>query len=314
MFRGDPSAEKLIDLIVRHGRNHNPECTRLYRLAILRAHRPPPPQQASTLNGRDNPMLPCHFKLEEKTFVPLYHRFCGEQVTLSHYGVKDLYELFDSMQDTFIASGHGQERIISLTADARREILERRIVDLLRMADRDVSERDLILRYREQPTMLPYFDVNEIRRAIEKSKLIQKTYEGYGNPSYHARAFFDCTAAISAKPDVAVVLKIFMLSYAPLDADTIERRFLAETNRPLNVAIIQTLENLGAIRLVNEYEQKFDLHDICRVVRNLVYQMNEHPNRTYTVSTRHRWETHSARSKSSEASLPHHFTRFFFSI
>jgi len=51
--------------------------------------------------------------------------------------------------------------------------------------------------------------------------------------------------------------------------------------------IIEDLHRQGAIRRTSEYENKFDLHDICRVVRNLVYQMNEHPKKLYTVYPQH---------------------------
>lgn len=286
MFRGDPSAKMRIPYTTRTSkRDQTPEYSRIHRLASLRANTQCNQQGVSPREG--NPALPCNFQLEEKTFVPLYHRFCGEQVTLAQYGVRDLYELFDSMQETFIAEGHGQERVIHLTADAKREILERRVVDILRMHKEPMSEHDILHKYKEEPTMRPYYNVEEIKRAIRSSNLL--AVEGHidGKLRYRARERFQYRKAVSERPEVADVLRIFLLSYGPLDIETIQRRYFDETERMLSESVITYLFDKGAIRRSNEYDRRYDLHDICRVVRNLIYQMNEQPEKIYTVLPGH---------------------------
>lgn len=285
MFRGDPSAERLIEHLTRHGRNHGPEYNRLLRLAYLRANRPIN-HQGPPHNGRDNPSLPCNLRMEERTFVPLYHRFCGEQVALVRYGVKDLFELFDSMQDTFLAIGIGQERMISLTTDAKREILERRIVDILRTTGKSMTASELLLTYRRSPTMGVYYSEIEIGRAISQSKLIERTVRPAAEDLYRARPMFECSTAVDVHEDIGPVLMIFMMSYAPLAYGTLWQKFYERTGRRLDQTVLVHLVNAGAVRRVCEYDEDlhFDLHDVCRVVRNLVYKMNEQPKRIYTVS------------------------------
>ncbi|XP_018496330.1 uncharacterized protein LOC100900179 [Galendromus occidentalis] len=286
IFRGDPSADVLINHLRAEPRLHGPENgNRLLRLAGLRANRPTPGGIHHRAEQRSEQLaLPCNLLLEEKAFVPLYHRFCGEQVTLANFGVRDLFELFDSMLDTFIIKGVAPNRTITLTQDAKLEILERRVIDVLRKSGHPLTESDLFRLYVSEPTMVPYHNAKEIREAVDKSAFIREILVGQ-RLMYQVPHFFSYSRAVAGRPDIEHVLMKFMQSYAPLEIVTIEREFTARTGRPLKRVVIEDLKSTGAIRQVTGSEELYDLHDICRVVRNLVFKMNENPTYIYTVES-----------------------------
>lgn len=80
------------------------------------------------------------------------------------------------------------------------------------------------------------------------------------------------------------------LSLLQLTFEQLEERFQSREGRLLPVSAFTLLRNRGALRRLKLHNPSpasitYDLQDICRTVRNLIYQMTDDPSGVYYVRT-----------------------------
>ncbi|OQR79676.1 hypothetical protein BIW11_05563 [Tropilaelaps mercedesae] len=137
--------------------------------------------------------------------------------------------------------------------------------------------------------MLPYYDQCEIERAARECNIID--VQDITSDMYQAtlRPMFSLQKAIVlGGEDVTVILGIFMTSFGPLTFEQIEKAFEEREGRPLPATAFMVLLDQGALRKTKlnnicPATTTFDLQDICRTMRNLIYQMTDEPQAIYVV-------------------------------
>ncbi|XP_022668454.1 uncharacterized protein LOC111253396 isoform X2 [Varroa destructor] len=299
MYRGDPTAVRVKEISENWEPRYGNENERLKRLdtACLRANLEQPPRMKRPgdktkpeSDAEHRHHVPCDFKLHFNQFIPTFHHVYNAQATVSRYGVKTLFEAFELMSHTIkLSHAEAQAAMIQLTPEARREIMERRLIYLMRNCNGLVDYNRLISMYMSQPTMRVYANPKHIEEAIQRCTLFNTKPISGGNWCISVKPRFCLSLAISHfGKDIGHLLTIFMRSFTWLSFGDLHRLFQERYNRVLPVTAFRNLLDLGAIRYplcspTTPENTLFDLQDDCRVVRNLIHQMNSKPDATYLV-------------------------------
>ncbi|OQR75668.1 hypothetical protein BIW11_08271 [Tropilaelaps mercedesae] len=152
MFRGDPTAADVVDFIENkikdplfnnshaspERRSEISDMEKRLDTVCLRSNRP---MYAPTAKHH----VPLDFQISFNQFIPTFHHVSNSQAVVENYGAKTLFELFDNMADTFVLTHHEASLAkIRLTAEARRDVLERRLIYILRRAQRPLLTWELM--------------------------------------------------------------------------------------------------------------------------------------------------------------------------
>ncbi|OQR68522.1 hypothetical protein BIW11_12858 [Tropilaelaps mercedesae] len=299
MYRGDPSAARVKELIESWEPRNTIENDRLKRLdtACLRANIEQPARmrrrfdaarQDSEADAEHRHHVPCDFKLHFNQFIPTFHHVYNAQATVSRYGVKTLFEAFELINETIqLSHAEAQAAMIQLTPEAKREVLERRLVYLMRHTDGPIDYNRLLAMYMSEPTMRVYAHEAEIKEALKFCNLLDIRLSMADNCIITVKPAFQFTTAVNYYgEDITHLLLIFMRSFTWLSFAELQRQFENKHNRLFSLPTLSALFELGAIRRVTNplgppETAMYDLQEVCRIVRNLIHQMNNRPDATY---------------------------------